>query len=200
MISVAEIQPLSEVNGPGNRAVIWVQGCSKRCAGCWNPEYLPFNDRRMLTSQDLFQEVRRLTRGFRNIEGVTFSGGEPFAQADSLYPAAQAFKDEGLSLMAFSGYTIEEIGDLSVSAARILGLLDILVDGEYKQDEPYMGLWRSSANQKIHFLSDRYQSWKNEISDTKQEFEVTIDSSNMRLTGFPEHDLLRNLKTTKRQP
>ena len=78
----------STVNGPGNRFVIWTQGCSLDCLGCWNPETHLFKSGNEYQIQDLFSLIIKET----TIEGITISGGEPFDQADELYNLTKEIK------------------------------------------------------------------------------------------------------------
>ncbi|MFZ4678442.1 MAG: 4Fe-4S single cluster domain-containing protein, partial [Nodosilinea sp.] len=95
----------SEVNGPGSRAVVWVQGCLRACTGCFNPASWPFEPNQIVTVDEL---VERILADPLN-EGVTFSGGEPFWQATALAAVAQRIKAAGLNTMAFSGFTLAEL-------------------------------------------------------------------------------------------
>lgn len=194
LINIAQIVRVSEVNGPGKRSVIWVQGCHKRCPGCWNQDYLKFGSEWQLTPQELFNTVKEMTAHFSEIEGVTFSGGEPFAQAEAVANAATLFKKEELSIMSYSGYTREEIQINNEAQTKLLGLLDILVDGEYVMEQQCNRLWRSSLNQKVHFLTDRYKSIENSVNEEVREFEVVLSPTESRLTGFPKLELLDKYK------
>jgi anaerobic ribonucleoside-triphosphate reductase activating protein len=78
--------PRSAVNGPGERAVVWFQGCDLQCRGCFNPASHPFNRHRDKPGED----VAELILACRGIEGVTFSGGAPFQQAGDLRQSATA--------------------------------------------------------------------------------------------------------------
>lgn len=194
LIDIAAIVPVSEVNGPGKRAVIWVQGCPKRCASCWNPEYLVFGSKWHVSPTELFESIQDKTENFSLIEGITFSGGEPFAQSEVLAQAASLFKEKSLTLMCYSGYTLQEIQAKGTPYTDLLEALDILVDGEFKKDQSCNRLWHSSLNQKVHFLTDRYKSYQALINKDIREFEVVLSPNEIRMTGFPELDLLRNLK------
>jgi len=193
-IDLAQILPVSEVNGPGKRAVIWVQGCPKRCQGCWNPQFLKLGSDWQLTPSELFSYVRENTHRFKSIEGITFSGGEPFAQAEQLAHVAEMFRKENLSVMSYSGYTLDEIRSAGTPLTKLLAELDILVDGEYVGQLQSFRLWRSSSNQLVHFLTNRYESFKHQIDQPSQEIELTLESSSVRLTGFPQQSLLSLLK------
>jgi anaerobic ribonucleoside-triphosphate reductase activating protein len=145
---------VSNVNGPGARAVLWVQGCSIRCPDCCNPGMLGNKTKQIINIRDL---GRRLTDN-REIEGVTFSGGEPFDQAGPLAQLAAICQNAGLSVMAYSGYTIEKIlVSADESRQLLLSRLDVLVDGPYLAGDEPPGGWRGSPNQNVHFLTPRYR-------------------------------------------
>ena len=81
-VNVAAFLPRSRANGPGERAVVWVQGCPRPvCPGCWNPAFLDVNHEATRVSvPDLAARILALD----GLDGVTFSGGEPFHQAAAL--------------------------------------------------------------------------------------------------------------------
>ena len=76
-LNVADIQLRSRVNGPGLRSVIWVQGCTRGCPGCFNPHTHPHDPRHLLDPEALAQRLMRVP----DTDGITLSGGEPFEQA-----------------------------------------------------------------------------------------------------------------------
>jgi anaerobic ribonucleoside-triphosphate reductase activating protein len=94
------------------------------------------------------------------IEGVTLLGGEPFEQAEGLCAFARGVREKGLSVMTFSGYTLEELRAQGATRPAILHLLaatDVLVDGRYDAAHPDAArLWAGSTNQRFHYLTDRY--------------------------------------------
>lgn len=93
----------SEVNGPGCRAVVWVQGCLRECPDCFNPDSWSFAINQLIAVDKL---VEKIISNPRN-EGVTFSGGEPFWQAPALADLASKVKARGLNVMSFTGFTLE---------------------------------------------------------------------------------------------
>lgn len=106
----------SEVNGPGKRAVIWVQGCGRHCAGCFNPESWSFEINQLVCIEDMVQQVLSEPRN----QGVTFSGGEPFKQAVALAAVAKQLKARGLNVMSFTGFTLEQLRSAQArSGARL---------------------------------------------------------------------------------
>ncbi|MGK7890526.1 MAG: 4Fe-4S single cluster domain-containing protein, partial [Leptolyngbyaceae cyanobacterium] len=117
----------SEVNGPGCRAVVWVQGCRRECPGCFNTESWPFEINQLISVDEI---VERILSEPEN-EGVTFSGGEPFWQATALAEVARRVKAAGKNVMSFSGFTLTELRSPSAptNAQALIDQLDILIDG-----------------------------------------------------------------------
>jgi anaerobic ribonucleoside-triphosphate reductase activating protein len=95
----------SEVNGPGCRAVVWVQGCLRACPGCFNPASWDFQPNQVTAIADLVADILADSAN----EGVTFSGGEPFWQAPALAEVARRVKAQGLNVMSFTGFTLAEL-------------------------------------------------------------------------------------------
>ena len=137
----------SIVDGPGIRYVIFTQGCPHGCPGCHNPETHDFAGGREIDAETLLAEIRR--NGL--VSGVTFSGGEPFEQAEALLPLARQLKADGRHLMAYSGYTYEQlIADSRAGVRGLLEQLDLLVDGRYEAEHRSLELrFRGSTNQRV---------------------------------------------------
>lgn len=84
--------------------------------------------------------------------GVTFSGGDPFYQAEALLPLAAAIKERGLSLWAYTGFTLDELlgAGAPAGASALLEYVDVLVDGPFIAAERDITLlFRGSANQRL---------------------------------------------------
>ena len=90
-VNAAHIVRRCRVLGPGQRFVLWVQGCPLRCGGCHNPDFLAFRDATWMK----VDELARLVLETGGIEGVTFVGGEPFAQAAALARLARQIRRGG---------------------------------------------------------------------------------------------------------
>ncbi len=136
----------SIVDGPGIRYVIFTQGCPHRCPGCHNPETHDFTGGYAVEIGRLLAEIRRSPL----VAGVTFSGGEPFAQAEALLPLAEALRADGRHLMAFTGYTFEELMEGGEETRALLSTLDLLVDGPFVQEQRSLTLrFRGSKNQRV---------------------------------------------------
>ncbi|RMG06569.1 MAG: radical SAM protein, partial [Cyanobacteria bacterium J055] len=121
------------VNGPGCRAVVWVQGCQRECPGCFNPASWSFEINQLISVDELATKIASNPRN----EGITFSGGEPFWQAPALAQLARQLKAVGLNVMSFSGFTLGQLRSPNAppGAAELLEQLDILVDGPYVESQ-----------------------------------------------------------------
>lgn len=150
-MKIHAIEPRSRANGPGARFVVWFQGCSLGCAGCFNPATHPTVGGRDIAADELIGQLRS-TAG---IEGVTLSGGEPLQQPDAAVAILDAARELDLSTLAFSGYTIDEIRTLP-GGPEVLAKLDVLIDGRYVAGDRFASGLRGSANQRIHRLTERY--------------------------------------------
>lgn len=172
----------SEVNGPGCRAVVWVQGCLRECPGCFNPASWSFEINQVMSIDTLAQKILNNPRN----EGVTFSGGEPFWQAPALAELARQVKAAGLNVMSFTGFTLEQLRSPSAPAGAedLLEQLDLLIDGAYIEplavNRPDSLV--SSSNQRVHLfnpdLSDRLTWASDQI-----EIHVLKDGSRI-ITGY----------------
>ena len=184
-IQVAQIVPCTEAEGPGRRFALWFQGCPLRCPGCCNPEMLPFDGGTAIPLGVLVEQIEEAARS-HGVEGVTLLGGEPLAHAAGAAALAHAVRERELSVMIFSGYTLEEARLLPDPAiADLLAQTDILVDGPYLRDRPETRRrWIGSANQRIHFLSERYRSddprWL--LPNT---LEIRLRGPELTVNGFP---------------
>ena len=141
------IEPRSRANGPGARFVVWFQGCTLGCPGCFNPATHGDGP-----ASDVGEVIAQL-RAARDIEGISLSGGEPFQQPEAAHALLEAARELGLSTLAFSGYTLEEA---TAIAPDVVAKLDVLIDGRYVAGERLATGLRGSANQRIHLLTSRY--------------------------------------------
>ena len=139
----------SLVNGPGMRRVFFAQGCRHNCKGCFNPDTHDFNGGEERNMDELIEAVKENPM----LRGVTFSGGDPWEQADKFAYMAKAFKDSGLSVWSYTGYTYEYIlehKDERNGWNELLNNIDVLVDGRFEEDKMEEGLkFRGSSNQRI---------------------------------------------------
>jgi anaerobic ribonucleoside-triphosphate reductase activating protein len=154
LLRLHQFLPHSRANGPGLRSVIWVQGCSLGCPGCFNPETHTFEGGEVANVDDLFERIRAREE---KIEGVTVSGGEPLQQMPALTNLLRRIRRETrLSLLVFTGYTWQEIERMPDSNA-LLECVDVLIAGRYEASERLARGLRGSANKTVHLLTDRYR-------------------------------------------
>ncbi|MGO8786259.1 MAG: 4Fe-4S single cluster domain-containing protein, partial [Terriglobia bacterium] len=188
--------PASRANGPGIRAVVFFQGCSIGCVGCWNPNSHQFHGAE-IADDDVVQKVLRAHQE-HTLEGVTFSGGEPMQQADSLLRLIQGLHQQApeLSFGMFSGHAEHELAqgqywvwaDGSSEPRRkrlwqeIGACLDFAILGRFNHAQPSSLPLRTSRNQVLRLFSDRYTP-----ADFSEELiEVSIhEGGRAEVTGFP---------------
>ena len=137
----------SIVDGDGLRFAIFVQGCPRSCPGCQNPETQDFKGGYLTTTAALLAEIEKNPL----LTGVTFSGGEPFAQPSPLAELARACHDHGLDVWSYTGYTLEYLQHKhDHDTDTLLAELDVLVDGDYREDMRDLTLlFRGSRNQRV---------------------------------------------------
>jgi anaerobic ribonucleoside-triphosphate reductase activating protein len=191
----------SRANGPGIRSVIWTQGCTLGCPGCWNPQTHPTDTGREVSPEDLAAEIIRAAPAL--VEGVTISGGEPMQQAYHLLELLVHIRHRrpDWSIGLFSGYSALELQDghyltghapaVDIPTARhlwerIRRYLDFAVLGRYDATRPAGGPLCSSDNQRLHLFSFRYK-----LSDFTTVYEATIAPDGLtHITGFPASQVL----------
>jgi anaerobic ribonucleoside-triphosphate reductase activating protein len=191
-VNVAHMVECCHVLGPGERFVIWVQGCPLRCPDCHNPDFLPFRDATWINVRQLVEQLLNT----KNIEGLTLVGGEPFAQAGAIASLCKQIRSAGLSIMVYSGFTFSELtSGLLSDAELLLDETDLLMEGPYLKDFPTQKPWRGSDNQNLITLSDRYvdriKAWNQPLG---QAFEMRFTSDGtLEILGIPPADLSRDL-------
>ncbi|MCD8363254.1 MAG: anaerobic ribonucleoside-triphosphate reductase activating protein [Lachnospiraceae bacterium] len=137
----------SIVDGPGLRYVIFTQGCPHHCPGCHNPQTHDFTGGSVADTEKILAAISANPL----LGGVTFSGGEPFCQAQALVPIAEAVKSAGQHLMIYTGYLYEDLLKMQDSSVqRLLELADVLVDGPFILAQRNLTLqYRGSDNQRV---------------------------------------------------
>ena len=146
MLDLAGIAGDSIVDGPGIRTTVFAQGCPHRCSGCHNPETWEFG----CGTPTPAEAVVEIVRANPLCRGVTFSGGEPFAQAAEFAALARLLKEHGYEVASYSGYTFEELLNGTAEQRELLESIDILIDGPFVQAEKSLELnFRGSGNQRI---------------------------------------------------
>jgi anaerobic ribonucleoside-triphosphate reductase activating protein len=147
------ITPESLVDGPGLRYVIFTQGCHHACPHCHNQQSWDVSGGKEYSVKQIIRFIKQQKKIKR---GVTFSGGEPFLQADELAQAALAAHQRGWDVVTYTGFTYEQLlEDNSDGIKALLAETDILIDGKYIHKLRSVKLqFRGSSNQRIINISE----------------------------------------------
>lgn len=194
LINLADFAVATNVLGPGRRAIIWVQGCPRRCPGCITPHMQRFDiEREFITAADLAQRV--LVQ--MPLEGVTFVGGEPFSHALQLSQLVNIIRQSvNLSVVTYSGHTLAQIEAAQKEEWQaLLAVTDLLIDGEYIEEQACDLIWRGSANQQLHFLTARYQPLAPVVVNARGRLlEFSINQwGQLQVIGIPAPDFFDDL-------
>ncbi len=182
LLRIAHVVDATGAEGPGSRFALWVQGCSLRCPGCCNPELFQASGGREVEAAALSAQALA-TPG---LEGVTVLGGEPFEQAAAVADFCARVRAGGLSVMVFSGYTLDELRARRDAATdALLAAADLLVDGRYQQEQPdSRRRWVGSTNQVLHFLTPRYSSADPRFA-APNTVELRLEGGRLTVNGWP---------------
>jgi anaerobic ribonucleoside-triphosphate reductase activating protein len=148
----------SRANGPGLRAVVWFQGCTLGCPGCFNPTTHTIAGGYTMAAQTVADDISRATGDTPPIEGVTLSGGEPLEQPEGLLRLLrllEAGPAASLGTILFSGYSHSEIRAMPLGPA-VLARLDAVICGRYVQARHVGRALIGSSNQELRLLTNRY--------------------------------------------
>lgn len=175
--------------GPGDRYVIWTQGCMKRCPGCTSPESQAIEPKMIVDVEQLASDIIAK----RNMSGITISGGEPFLQAASLARLLYLVKQQRpeMNVIVFTGYLKEELN--WNDAQQLLAATDVLIDGPFCMDKATDKGLRGSTNQRIHFLTDILTAYRDELENASRKQEVYVDSDKIVSIGIPNNNNIKPL-------
>lgn len=186
LIRVHAILDSSRANGPGLRTVVFVQGCSLRCTGCFNPETHSLAGGSLRCVPGLAKELASTAS-----EGLTVSGGEPTDQIAPLVELLGLYRQLcGRTVLLYSGRDYEEIMRLRDGPA-LLRLTDAAVLGRYRGDQPEDSHMWGSSNQTLYLLSGRLQM--SDFSDRNTEILIGPDGS-CTVTGYPDHRVMETMR------
>ncbi|MER3414885.1 MAG: radical SAM protein [Gemmataceae bacterium] len=187
LLNLAAWLDCTEAEGPGRRFALWVQGCSIRCPGCCNPHMFDFVPKKILEAAQVIQQIEK-AHSLHHLEGVTFLGGEPMLQARGLAAVAQGARRLGLSVMVFTGYTLEQLERMNLPGVKdLLDYTDVLVDGPYRADVPETERnWVGSRNQRFFYFTNRYDSTIEYDPRYRRSVEIRIARDlRMTISGWP---------------
>jgi anaerobic ribonucleoside-triphosphate reductase activating protein len=177
-INIHSVINSSRVNGPGDRFVIWTQGCRKGCKNCYNPETWSHYRNNLILVDEIFESIKN-----SSATGVTISGGDPFEQPEELFYLLTKIKQLDLSdgVIVFTGFTIDEIR-VREELNKSLDYIDVLIDGLYIEEKRISSGLAGSSNQEFYFLTDKISRDKIVID---QEVEIHSLGELIQITGFP---------------
>ncbi len=143
-LNVSEITADSIVDGPGIRSVVWLQGCPHACPGCHNPDTWDYEERNLLTPQQVVDKLEE----FNFSKKVTISGGEPLAQELTI-ELIELLAQKNYNIWVYTGYELDYIENSKFKA--ILKNIDTIVTGKYVEALRDVTLeFRGSSNQKLY--------------------------------------------------
>jgi len=192
LLNLAEICPVTRTLGPGQRFALWVQGCCFNCGDCISPEWIPQIQAHLVEPTILAQTILSVP----GTEGVTISGGEPMLQAAGLSELLTELRQQkDLSIICFTGFTLEQLlakSDRNIQ--RFLLQLDVLIDGQYMAELNDNQGWRGSANQVVHFLTDRHLPEADLFRDRPRNVEIHLRHDAALMVGIPPHHFSQHFR------
>lgn len=155
LIRIADLVQDSIVDGPGIRLTVFTQGCPHHCKGCHNPGTWDYDGGKLIDTD----EIIAMMDANPLLDGITLSGGEPFAQMGPCRELTEAAHERGLTVWCYTGYTWEALLD-RCGTGEFLRLADVLVDGPYIESQRTLELpWRGSRNQRLIDVQASLKTW-----------------------------------------
>ncbi len=156
-----------------------------------NTEFWSDEPKRLLHVDELHEMIMQT----EDIDGVTFTGGEPFEQAYPLFLLAKKLKKSDISIVSYTGCTIEELRNQNDACIQgLLSTLDILIDGPYVKKLKSSLLWRGSSNQRIHILTDRYREYPRHADENIMDLELALDGDTLSMSGNFDEKMISKIK------
>lgn len=182
MLRVAGTEPVTEVEGPGRRFTLWLQGCPIGCEGCCNPQMQSAEGGSLLHELKLAEEIVA-----SQTEGLTIVGGEPLEQIDALNKLLDCLERLNYSkgIILFTGYTWPTI-EADKEKFSTVRRCDLLIAGPFIQAlSPDKRKWIGSSNQTVHFFSQKFSALEKNWPAHKNEIEIHIRDGELSINGFP---------------
>ncbi len=182
---ISQVVHNSRIYGPGKRTVIWSQGCSIRCPGCWNDKLWDFTGGDEISVKKIVEQTVE-----HNDTGITILGGEPLDQSEETLRLIECCHETGLDIMVYTGY---EMNELEGTKLKCVQDADIVIIGRYidslRSEEL---LWRGSTNQTI--LWNSAIPPEVDLSERRQT-EIHFDSNGkVQILGYPSKETLNGIE------
>jgi len=192
LLNIAEICPATYTLGPGQRFVIWLQGCCFNCRNCISPEWIPQKEAMMVEPIQLGDYILSIP----HTEGLTVSGGEPMLQASALSKLFTYLRQKfSISIICYTGFTLEYLRAKSDPAIdQLLTMIDVLIDGQYIPElNDNQGL-RGSSNQIVHFLTSRHRNESSRFTRGRRDVEIHLNDDSALMVGVPSQHFAASFK------
>jgi anaerobic ribonucleoside-triphosphate reductase activating protein len=164
------IEEMEQLYGPGKRLVLWTQGCSIHCEGCFNSHLWPFGIGSNIESSEIVEICKS-----SEVEGITLLGGEPLDQAVEICELMDKLKSSDFTIILFTGYEYKELDKIKRACWK---RADIVICGKYVGEKTNVKLqFRSSSNQKVIFHNGKYKNYVLRDEPVKSEIRVNKDGS-----------------------
>ncbi len=187
-LNIAGFCPNSQVNGPGKRFVLWLQGCNLNCIDCINKDLQSFQINKTMSVEEVISEISKAQEKY-GIVGLTISGGEPLLQAPLVQELLTRTHRMNLTALLFTGYSKEE---LEINQRGAWDRADLVVSGRFDKERrsPDRYLTASSnqaviQNSPINEEATHYDSAVTEI--------IIDENGAIIITGFPTPDLVNDI-------
>jgi len=168
-------------NGPGRRCVLWLQGCSLNCPGCFNTDTHDFAGGEHIAVADVLSQIEAAHERYE-IEGVTVSGGEPLQQPEEIACLLELLREKtDLSVVLFTGFTYQELSTMPVFE-RLTRCVDVLICGRYVESMRVAAGLTGSANKSFHYFSERYR--QSDFDDVAVGEVIIDEKGRLVLTGI----------------
>lgn len=192
LLNLAEFCPSTHTLGPGQRFVIWVQGCCFNCPNCISPEWIPQKQANLVDPIKLGNYILSIA----GTEGLTVSGGEPMLQAQALSELYSYIRQHReISIISYSGFTLQQLQTKSDQYInQVLSLIDVLIDGQYISELNDNKGQRGSSNQIVHFLTNRHIHEANLFTESKRNVEIHLRDEEALMVGVPPHNFSEKFK------
>lgn len=183
-LNIAEMVHGSEIYGPGKRTVMWVQGCTLACKGCWNQDLWPKEGGTEYKVSELLARVLA-----NEDDGVTLMGGEPLQQSQSVLRFIDLTSKNGISMMLYSGFEEQEMDSVQ---QECVDRSDIVILGRYVQGLRNTSLrWRGSSNQIVRYPTGNLDK---EYFEEANDVEIHMDETGkIKVLGYPNKELVEFL-------
>lgn len=167
--------------GPGKRLLLFTQGCSIHCDGCINSHLWKFGCGKNISANEILNICEK-----NDVDGITLHGGEPLDQSVAVFETVKLLKDNGFTVILFTGYTKKEITGFQI---KIWVMSDIVVSGRFVESKKNVYMqFRGSTNQRIYTHKGKYKNYRPTDGKTVAILTVNKDG-NLNIKGFFSDDV-----------